>query len=186
MSHHRLSGRSVQIGACGMLLLAMSLFQGGAMARSESSRPRPVAGARACQVAYESGQHKEQLGQLVEASQLFAQCAEESCGTALWQDCIVRGTRISAALPSVVPLVMDESGVLRTDVQVKMDGQVIASQLNGRAIPIDPGTHEFSFSTGGGVFSSQRLTIAKGERNQALAVSYPSGDKAHLPPTASP
>jgi hypothetical protein len=185
MSHHRLIGRSVRISACGMLLLGMSLFQGGATARSESARPRPSADARACQVAYEGGQQKEQLGRLVEASQLFAQCAEESCGAAMWQNCIVRGTRISTALPSVVPLVVDENGAPRTDVQVRMDGQVIASQISGRAIPIDPGTHEFSFSTSAGVFASQKLTIGKGERNHALAVSYPSGAQAHLPPTAS-
>jgi len=185
MSHHRLIGRSVRISACGMLLLGMSLFQGGATARSESARPRPGADARACQVAYEGGQQKEQMGRLVEASQLFAQCAEESCGATMWQNCIVRGTRISTALPSVVPLVVDENGAPRTDVQVRMDGQVIASQISGRAIPIDPGTHEFSFSTSAGVFASQKLTIGKGERNHALAVSYPSGAQAHLPPTAS-
>lgn len=186
MSHHRLIGRrtGVRIGACGVLLLGMSLFQGGTMARSETVRSRSGAEARACQVAYQSGQQKEQNGHLVEASQLFAQCAEESCGATLWQDCIVRGTRISTALPSVVPLVVDESGAPRTDVQVKMDGQVIASQINGRAIPIDPGTHEFSFSTSAGVFASQKLTIGKGERNHELAVSYPSGAKAHMP-TAS-
>jgi hypothetical protein len=190
MSHHLFIGRvtrmNVRIGACGMLLLGLSLFQGGSTARGESARARPSASARACQVAYENGQQKEQVGHLVEASQLFAQCAEESCGTTLWQDCIVRGTRISTALPSVVPLVIDETGAARTDVQVKMDGQLIASQINGRAIPIDPGTHEFSFSTSAGVFASQKLTVAKGERNQALAVSYPSGAKARLAPTASP
>jgi hypothetical protein len=166
-----------------MLLLGMFLFRGAATARSETAHARPGAEAHACQVAYQSGQQKEQNGHLVEASQLFAQCAEESCGATLWQDCIVRGTRISTALPSVVPLVIDESGAPRTDVQVKMDGQVIASQINGRAIPIDPGTHEFSFSTSAGVFASQKLTIAKGERNHELAVSYPSGAKGRMPAT---
>ena len=180
---HRFVGRSARITACGMLLLGMWLFRGGSLARGEASRSGVATGARACQTAYESGQKKEQLGHLVEASQLFAQCAEESCGVSMFHDCIVRGTRLSTAVPSVVPVVIDENGAPRTDVQVKMDGQVIAAQITGRAIPVDPGTHEFSFSTSAGVFVSQRLTIAKGERNQPLAYSYPSGAKARLPAT---
>src|SRR6266700_2652296 len=180
---HRLVGRSARITACGMLLLGMWLFRGGSLARSETSRGALANDARACQTAYESGQKKEQLGHLVEASQLFAQCAEESCGVSIFHDCIVRGTRLSSTVPSVVPVVVDESGAPRTDIQVKMDGQVIASQINGRAIQVDPGTHEFSFSTSAGVFASQRLTIAKGERNQPLAYSFPSGAKVRLPAT---
>jgi hypothetical protein len=183
--HRRLIGRSVRIGACATLLLGMSLFQGGTPARSETAKPEGNVDAHSCQVAYEAGQKKEQLGRLVEASQLFAQCAEESCGTSMFHDCIVRSTRISTALPSVVPIVVDENGAPRVDVQVKMDGRVIASELSGRAIPVDPGTHDFSFSTTEGVFVSQRLTIAKGERNQPLAFSYPSGAKVRLPPTVT-
>jgi hypothetical protein len=183
--HRRLIGRSVRIGASATLVLGMSLFQGGAPARSETARGQGGSDAHACQVAFEAGQKKEQLGHLIEASQLFAQCAEESCGVSLFHDCIVRSTRISTSLPSVVPFVVDESGAPRLDVEVKMDGRVIASQLNGRAIPIDPGTHDFSFSTTQGVFVSQRLTLVKGERNQPLAYSYPSGAKVGLPPTAT-
>ena len=69
-------------------------------------------------------------------------------------------------------MVLDESGDPRVDVEVKMDGQVITSQLNGCAIPIDPGTHEFSFSTAGGTFALQKLAIVEGERNRLLTASY--------------
>jgi hypothetical protein len=179
MSQRRLVSRSVQITAGGLLLFGTLLSRGGAIAHGEPARAATRADARACQVAYRSGQEKEQSGQLVEASQLFAQCAEETCGEALWQDCIVRGTRLSSAVPSVVPLVVDEKGDPRVDVQVKMDGRVITSELNGRAIPVDPGTHEFSFSTPAGVFASKRVTFAKGERNRTLAVSLPGDGKAH-------
>jgi hypothetical protein len=177
MSQHHLVSRSLRITAGAMLLLGTLLFRGGAAAHSEPARPSAKADARACQIAYRSGQEKEQSGQLVEASALFAQCAEETCGVTLWQDCIVRGTRLSSALPSVVPLVVDDKGDPRIDVQVKMDGRVIASQLNGRAIPVDPGTHQFSFSTQAGVFASRQVTFAKGERNRTLAVSVPSDSR---------
>jgi hypothetical protein len=178
MSQYRLVNRTVRIAACGTLLAGALLFRGGARAHGEPARPVTKSDARACQMAYQTGQEREQSGRLVEASELFAQCAEESCGTTLWQDCIVRGTRLSSAVPSVVPLVVDEKGDPRVDVQVKMDGRVITSELNGRAIPVDPGTHEFSFSTPAGVFASKKVTFAKGERNRTVAVSLPSNTSA--------
>ncbi len=178
MSQYRLVNRSVRITACGMLLVGALLFRGGARAHSEPARPVTKTDARACQIAYQTGQQREQSGRLVEASELFAQCAEESCGATLWQNCVVQGTRLSSTVPSVVPLVTDDKGDPRIDVQVKMDGRVITSQLNGRAIPVDPGTHEFSFSTPAGVFASKKLTFAKGERNRTLAVSLPSATTA--------
>jgi hypothetical protein len=159
------------------------LVLAGARAHGEPVRSQSGAGGRACQVAFQSGQEKEQSGRLVEASQLFAQCSDESCGAPLWQDCITRSTQLSSAVPSVVPVVVDESGDPRTDVRVEMDGRVIASELTGRSIAIDPGTHHFSFSTTAGVFASQKVTITKGERNRALAISFPSGRQARLPAT---
>jgi hypothetical protein len=173
MSQYRLVNRSVRILSCGMLLVGALLFRGGARAHSEPARPAAKTDARACQIAYQTGQEREQSGRLVEASALFAQCAEETCG-AVWQSCVVQGTRLSSTVPSVVPLVTDDKGDPRVDVQVKMDGHVIASELNGRAIPVDPGTHEFSFSTPAGIFASKKVTFAKGERNRTLAVSMPA------------
>jgi hypothetical protein len=178
MSQYRLVNRSVRFTACGALLAGALLLVGGARAHGEPAHPVTKADARACQIAYQAGQEREQSGHLVEASVLFNQCAEESCGATLWQDCIVRGTRLSSAVPSVVPLVVDDKGDPRVDVQVKMDGRVITSELNGRAIPVDPGTHEFSFSTSAGVFASKRVTFAKGERNRTVAVSLPSAHAA--------
>jgi hypothetical protein len=185
--HHHLIviGSRARVGACGMLLAGMYLLGWAGRAHGEPARLQAKVDARSCQVAFDSGQKKEQSGRLVEASLLFAQCADETCGAPLWHDCVVRSTQLSTALPSVVPVVVDESGAPRVDVEVKMDGRLITSQLNGRAIAIDPGTHEFSFSTSAGVFSSQKLTIARGERNHALSVSYPSGAKARLPATVT-
>ena len=175
---HLTTLRGIGVAGSGLLLVLA-----GARAHGEPTRSQGSADARACQVAYQSAREKEQSGRLVEASQLFAQCSDETCGVPLWHDCITRSTQLSTAVPSVVPVVFDESGAARVDVKVEMDGRVIASELNGRSIAIDPGTHQFSFSTPAGVFASEKLTIAKGERNRALAFSFPSGRQARMPPT---
>jgi hypothetical protein len=171
MSHRlHLTSRGVRMGAsaCGLLVMVL----GAGRAQAESARLQAKVDAKACRAAYQTGQEKEQAGHLVEASQLFVKCSDEACGTSVWQSCVAHNTQIHLTLPSVIPVVLDESGDPRVDVQVKMDGQLITSQLNGCAIPIDPGSHEFSFSTAAGVFASQKLSIAEGERNRMLTASY--------------
>ena len=169
MFQHHLGNRSVRIGACVLVLLL-----GGSLARSQPAQAKGKQDARACAAAYKNGQEKVQSGHLVEASQLFTRCSDQACGAPLWQECTTKNTQLYSALPSVVPVVTDDSGDPRIDVQVKMDGQLIATRLDGRAVPVDPGTHEFSFINESGVFASETVTIAKGEHNRPIAVSYPT------------
>jgi hypothetical protein len=191
MSRHvkirsRLDARSVALGA---LVLASTLALAGRPARAEeaagagagTAKPKQ---ARACQVAYQSGQDKENAGQMVEAQKLYLSCSDPSCAAATWHACVSANTHLRATLPTVVPVVVDASGTPRADVEVKMDGQVILSQLNGVAIPVDPGTHEFSFSVGSDVFASTKIDVVAGERNRTISVSCPAAVKPRRPATA--
>jgi hypothetical protein len=38
-------------------------------------------------------------------------------------------------------------------------------------LPVNPGTHEFSFDMGAGVVATQKVTIVRGQRNREIAVS---------------
>jgi hypothetical protein len=93
------------------------------------------------------------------------------------KQCTAKLTQIGPDVPSIVPVVTDATGAARDDVQVKMDGEVLTSRLDGRAISVDPGMHEFSFSTNGGVLSTQKIMIVQGQRNRTIAVSLQSADK---------
>jgi hypothetical protein len=191
MSRHvkirsRLDARSVALAA---LVLASTLTLAGRTAHAEDAAGAGAGTvkskqARTCQVAYQSGQEKEGAGQMVEAHKLYLSCSDASCGEATWHACVAANTHLRATLPSVVPVVVDASGVPRADVEVKMDGQVILSQLNGVAIPVDPGTHEFSFSVGSDVFASTKIDVVAGERNRTISVSCPAAVKARRPATA--
>ena len=181
MSQHRvigfdLSPRSVALAG---VLAAFSFLTlaSGSSARAEEGAPKakaPAPVARSCQAAYLSAQDKEKAGQLVEASKLYRSCSDLACGTSVWHACVEANTNLRATLPSIVPVAIDASGDPRADVEVKMDGQVITSQLTGLAIPVDPGPHEFSFSIGSGVFASAKISIVEGERNRILSVSSPA------------
>ena len=148
--------------------------------KGEPSAPSATGAERTCMTAFKSAQEHEQSGRLVEASQLFFSCEDEACGSALWEQCAAGASRLRAYMPSVVPLVVDDLGQPRADmldVRVKMDGALLVSRLDGRAVPVDPGTHEFSFDLGGGVVATQKVTIVRGQRNRAISVSMRAADK---------
>ena len=175
MSPTRVISRAIQVGAIGFAVLLST-----SAARGEPSTPKGDDGddARACLTAFKAAQVQEQSGHLVEASQLFLTCGATKCGDHLWQECAASSTRLRSFMPTVVPVAFDEAGEARLDVQVKMDGTLLTSHLDGRALPVDPGTHVFAFSTGGGVFSTQRITIARGQRNLPISASLPASDKS--------
>jgi hypothetical protein len=60
-----------------------------------------------------------------------------------------------------------------------MDGELLVSRLDGRAVPVDPGIHDLSFKAPGGVIDDQRIALPLGERNRAIVVTL-------LPPSPVP
>ena len=160
--------RSWRVG--GHVLVVLLL---GSPAWSEPAQSGSASGARACLSTLRSAQEKQHAGRLVEASQLFTKCSNQACGGFLWQECASSHTRLHASLPSVVPVVLDEGSDPLVDIQVQIDGQLVASRLDGLAVPVDPGQHELSFSTAAGVFASKTITVIEGEHNRPVAVVWP-------------
>jgi hypothetical protein len=99
-----------------------------------------------------------------------------ACG-AVRRKCAARYTQLDADIPSVIPIVTDESGSARSDVQVTMDGEVLASELDGRPLSVDPGLHAFEFATDGGVLATRKVMIVQGERNRPITIEGGSPDK---------
>jgi hypothetical protein len=122
--------------------------------------------------AYEQAQDSEQRGHLRQARDSLEECmadAEPTCPI-LARKCWTTHNELELAIPSVVPIVTDDAGTALVEVRVSMDGEVLASRLDGRALPVDPGMHEFSFATGGHVFAAQRVLIAEGQQYRSLTV----------------
>jgi hypothetical protein len=138
----------------------------------------------ACEAAYVGAQEREQSSHLVDAKTLWLRCARPSCGPFFQQACTASFARLEADMPSVVPVVTDEAGAPRTDVEVKMDGEPLTSRLDGHALLVDPGVHEFSFSAGGKAFATQRLMITEGQRNRLVSASLRAADQSDAPAVA--
>jgi hypothetical protein len=154
----------LQIGALGAALCLC--------AKPGSSEPdKGKAQRHACAVAYRNAVVLEQAAHLRQAKDLLLSCAKATCGAFVKQQCTSRYAQLESDIPSVVPLVSDESGEPRVDVQVTMDGEPIAARLDGRALPVDPGLHEFSFVVDGAVISTQKIMIVQGQRNRPISIS---------------
>ncbi len=132
-----------------------------------------------CRAAHESAKERERTGHLREAKEFLLACARSTCGRALRRACAAEVTQLDTVdLPSVVPAVTDDAGAPMADVQLTMDGELLASRLDGQPIAVDPGLHEFSFATKGQVFATQKIMVVQGQQGRPLSASLRSPDSA--------
>jgi hypothetical protein len=168
LSRHLIQ-RTVPIGACAATILLLC------------AAPAASAGKRAvctpAYAAYKDALESEKAGHLREARELLQTCMQATVCGGLVPKCTAKYNEIGTDMSSVVPVVTDEAGEPRVDVQVKVDGAPLCSRLDGKGLPVEPGVHEFTFSTDGGVFSTQKIMIVEGQRNRPISASLRSPEK---------
>src|SRR5215472_923722 len=164
-----------------------SLFSGVAAtavvalgARSASADGTTV--KNACLSAAERGQNLRTDGKLVSARDEFLVCARDDCPHLVRTDCMTWLSQIDASLPSVV-FSATAGGADVTDVRVRYDGQLLLERLDGKAKPIDPGTHVFQFERAGDKVEV-RVVIAEGEKNRKVIAVFDNPRTATPPPSA--
>jgi hypothetical protein len=173
----------------GITLLALAAPRAG-QGKTPAGKPASK-DARACAAAYKDAQVLEHAGHLQRARAALVICARSTCGDFIRHACTVRHGQLDAEMPSIVPLASDAAGAPVVDVQVAMDGQPLTSRLDGRAIAVDPGLHEFTFRLPQGKVVTETLVIAQGQRNRALVIAPPEAaaprapDREALPAAAS-
>jgi hypothetical protein len=145
-----------------LLAVTLSLAAAPALGASKSEK--------VCLATFKGGQDLEGQGHLRQAQQQYQTCAKATCGTFIKQQCSLRYTQLENDIPSVVPVALDEGGNPISEVKVSMDGEPLASKIDGRSLLVDPGLHEFSFQTAGGALSTQKILIMQGQRNRPITV----------------
>lgn len=124
----------------------------------------------ACVAAYGDGQKARDEGKLRAAKAAFEVCAAEACPEVTKKDCTVWYGEVEAALPSLSFAAKDGAGGDLTEVSVTMDGEALATRLDGKAIPVDPGTHTFRFEKAGEAPVVRELLVREGEKARKLEV----------------
>jgi hypothetical protein len=165
------------------VVVVIAALPAGAQARAAKGNA-PT--ARQCTTAHDNGGRLERAGRLRDAREMMTVCGQPTCkginNGFLRRDCLLRFDRLSADIPSVVPLLVDEAGQPVVDARVSMDGHALASPA-GVAVPMDPGVHELTFSRGGAVVGKQSVVVAQGEQNRRLQVTMDGAGGEAAPPT---
>src|SRR5262245_26706703 len=112
MGERNLVRRALPVGALGVVVLVAPMKGNG---EPERAKDRP-----ACASAFKAAKELEEGSHLRRAKEMLLSCAKPSCGALLRQQCASHYAQLEADIPSVVPLVTDESGEPRVDVQVSM------------------------------------------------------------------
>lgn len=124
----------------------------------------------ACMSAAERGQKERAGGKLLDAQKDFLVCAAPDCPSIVAKDCATWSTEVASALSSIVIDAKDASGQDVGEAMATIDGAIVAKQLDGKAILIDPGSHtlEISTNTGPARKASQTFIAKEGEKARPI------------------
>jgi hypothetical protein len=144
-----------------------------------------------CIDANAKGQDLRRNAHISAAREQFRACADPACPALVRDDCAKRLDEADRAQPTVVFDAKDGSGHDLSAVKVTVDGRPLVDKLDGTAVQVDPGEHEFTFTTAGEAPVTEKLVIKESakERHESLTIgaappSPASVDAAGVSPTA--
>jgi hypothetical protein len=144
---------------------------------------------QACVIAYEQGQRLRKDGKLRAAKEQLSSCSRESCPAVLRPDCLQWLAENERSLPSVVVEVYGADGKAISDVRVLVDQELVAVSVDGKPLPIDPGTHTLRFESRGVTSLEEVVVLREGEKNRPIVVRFgPKEAPVRIPdrPPAAP
>ncbi len=119
-----------------------------------------------CIDANETAQSLRKSENLREAEQRLLVCVAASCPGPVRDDCAQRLTEVRSVMPTIVFVVKDEADQDLSAVRVTMDGAPLADKLDGTAIALNPGQHQFVFEAEGRTREERALLVREGERDR--------------------
>jgi hypothetical protein len=159
-----------------MLFLGASILSSALPAHAAvGSKP----GVEACASASEAAQSLLDGHKLLAAREKLLVCTQTSCPAAIKRDCDDLLSKADAAIPSIVLSVKDDRGRDVTDARVLLDGSPLANALEGRALPVDPGSHTLRFERAGTSPVEMPVVAHEGEKDREIRVQL----GAPAPPT---
>jgi hypothetical protein len=138
-----------------------------------TAHPARADDKRVCLTSYVEAQKDRQAAHLRAAAIELTRCGASVCPGAVRDDCVRWYAEVQAATPSLVVSFTDADGKERGDVRVSIDGEKRAASLDGRGLPVDPGTHRVELSTAGGDSVSTTVLVREGEHDRRVDVRAP-------------
>jgi len=125
-----------------------------------------------CIDANASAQDLRRAGQLSRAREQLRLCVDASCPALVRSDCTQRLDDLDHVQPSLVLDAKDATGADVVDVQVTIDGQPLATHLDGKPVNVDPGVHALTFETAGSPRVSRTILVKEGDAGRRERVVF--------------
>ena len=124
-----------------------------------------------CMRAHEQAQVLRLDGNLMQSKSALKACSLEVCPAVIQRDCVRWLDEVSTQIPSVVFEAITESGAAQR-VTVKQGEQVLALELDGRPLAMNPGYYEFRFELPGQASKLVAVLLKQGEKNRLVSVDF--------------
>jgi len=125
-----------------------------------------------CVSAHSESQSLRTESKLREAREKLLVCARPECPAAVRSDCAKWLGEVQDEIPSVMVAATDANGSDVADVRVVVDGVVIAKELTGQPILLNPGQRTLRFERDGASPIERKLVLRVGERNRRIEVQF--------------
>lgn len=170
-------------------LVALLLASATAAPTLAQGKGKADAGKAQCFDAYESAQRLRKAGQLIRAREQLIACALDSCPELTRPDCVNWLREVDQLMPTVILRARDVDGMDVVDVRVALDGQPWLERLDGKAMPLDPGTHMLRVEPRDSPAFEREIVIVQGERDRIITIKIaPAESKqksGRAPPAAT-
>lgn len=167
----------------GALGAALTLANAAASRAQGSGPVTDSSGRDACLSGHEQSQELRLAGKLLASKKALLSCAEEQCPAMVRADCLRWLDEVEGAIPTIVVVAKSDRGD-EFDVRVIIDGNLATSQLDGKPIELDPGSHQILFDRSGSRPQEMRLILGQGEKNRILRLDF--GTKPPSLPAPAP
>ena len=131
-----------------------------------------AAGTKECIAAADDGQKLRDEGKLTAARDKFIACSAKACPGAVAKQCSAWLVDAEKDMPSITFRALDDQGKETLDVKVSVDGAQVATAIEARAIPADPGEHIVKFERADGVSVEDKVLLRPGEKNRIIQLSF--------------
>jgi hypothetical protein len=148
-----------------------------------------VAGAQTkeqCIAAFDNGQDLREKLKLRAAKDQLLVCARNACAAPLRKDCAELLEAVMRDLPSVSFGARDPDGHDLEGFTAVIDGERIAMDESGRAVPVDPGPHDVRFEHRAYPPVVEHVVVRVGEHNRVIVASFRAAPPPPPPPPPPP
>ncbi len=133
-----------------------------------------------CVSALDKAQSMQTARKLRDARASYLACSSSSCPDLVREDCARSLIELERAIPTVV-FSARADGHDVTDARVLLDGEAVASALDGNSVALDPGNHVARFERTGGGAIEVKLVAREGEKNRPVTASFVLSPTAEKP-----